>query len=388
MSELVFVLSPGDDRSNDDGRRARLVTLTGMTGSGKTRLAVEAARRLAPMYCGAVWYVSLSSVLDPSSILEAILRVVSMTHPADTDPINELVLALGGSDSLLVLDNFEQLVEGPVSPTGAQVVQSILDHAPFVSLLVTSQVALNLDGEREIDLDPLAVPRGDENPGELLRYASVQLLVDRARAKRPDFAVVALNCADIAYLCRQLEGIPLALELAAAWSKILTPAQMRVQLADRLRFLVGNSNAKRHRHSSLEVAFEWSYELLPEPLAGFFSGLSVFRAGWSLEAAQAICGEPDALALLRQLGDRSLVSGRPEASYRKLISSLSRIAGGVENAAGPATGAIRFSLLDTLREFGWRKLSAQRRHALGQAHSEYFSRLAISAEARILRLGA
>src|SRR5207244_3504492 len=216
--------------------------------------------------------------------------------------------------SLLVLDNFEHLVE-----EGASVVQALLERLPSLKCLVTSRQLLGLSGEREFAVPPLQTPAGAPAAGrphappapfaleQLSLYESVQLFIDRAQIVKPDFQVTNRNAAAVAELCNRLEGIPLALELAAARAQVLTPGQMLYQLAHRFEFLVSRKRDGAKRHQTLHAAMDWSYRLLTPELQRFFARLSVFRGGWTLEAAEAVCEEPLALDYLAQLRECSLV---------------------------------------------------------------------------------
>jgi predicted ATPase len=203
------------------GGEARLVTLTGPGGSGKTRLAMEAARGLGEAFGEAVWFVPLGEVRDENLLVDAIFDALRLRRSATMEPIEQVVAALAPGPALLVLDNFEQLAEG-----GALLVQELLERLPRLRCLVTSQLRLQVAGEREVPVAPLAVPNGQHAPERLIGIDSVRLFVDRAQAVRPDFRVTDRNATAVAALCKQLEGLPLAIELAAAWAHTLTPAEM------------------------------------------------------------------------------------------------------------------------------------------------------------------
>jgi predicted ATPase len=230
------------------------VTLTGPGGSGKTRLALELAGELVERFQGAVWFVPLADLSDPRRIVEAIRDALRLRRSPDLTPLEQVVDTLSQQPSLLVLDNFEHLVE-----EAAAIVRSLLEQAPPLQCLVTSRQRLDLAGEREFPILPLPIPMGTASPERLTLYESVQLFVDRAQAVRPDFQVTSSNAPAVAELCSRLEGIPLAIELAAARAQVLTPAQMLTKLGQRFEFLVSRRRDTIPRHRTLRAAIEWSY---------------------------------------------------------------------------------------------------------------------------------
>jgi non-specific serine/threonine protein kinase len=287
--------------------------------------------------------------------------------------LEQAVELLSRQPSLLLLDNFEQLVE-----EGAPIVRALLERVPSLRCLITSRQRLELSGEREFVVPPLSVPAGVDAPERLSMYESVQLFIDRAQAVKPDFQVTKQNAPAVAELCQRLEGIPLAIELAAARAQIVTPAQMLSQLSRRFEFLVSRRRDSAKRHQTLHAAIDWGYRLLSPELQHFFARLSVFRGGWTLAAAETVCEEPLALDYLAELRESSFVLAEEE---------------------GEET---RFRMLETLREFAHECLAAsgetesvRRRHAhfyldLAQAEAdryeyqgtdpEFFLRLADSPE--------
>ena len=283
-----------------------------------------------------------------------------LERAADADPLDQIVTALAAlPPALLVLDNFEHLVA-----RGAPLVLSLLTQLPSMTCLVTSRHRLSLPGERELPVSPLPVPPlptpdAHETPEQITQVAGVQLFVDRAQAARPDFQLTRGNAPAVAALCRSLEGIPLALELVATRAMALSPAQMNERLAQRFQLLTSRHGDKNGRHRSLWAAVAWSYDLIPPPLQRFFAGLSVFRGGCTVEAAQAVCEEPLALEFLTQLRERSLVT--------------------VEQFGAEP----RFRLLETLREFAGEQLSEESRAWLRARHSDYFRGLAEESRAAL-----
>ena len=342
----------------------RLVTLTGLGGSGKTRLALALARRLQEDFDGAVWFVPLENVQEPRHILEAAAQSLCLPRANPLPPEKQIAHALGDSPSLLILDNYEHLL-----PEGAKVLRTLLDAAPELLCLVTSRQRLNIRGEYEYAVHPLPTPSAPGTPERLLEFASVQLFADRARQGCPDFEVTPDNCADIAALCHHLEGVPLALELAAAYAQTLSPGQIRGYLKPRFALLVNRSHDAPARHASLRAALDWSAHRLPPALFAFFTRCSVLRGTWGLRAAQSVCGplsseevefplppEFQTLEAVTQLRERSLLQ--------------------VETISGEK----RYRMLETVREYAGENLSREERQNAQLRLSAYALDLAEEAE--------
>lgn len=310
----------------------RLVTLTGPGGAGKTRLGIQVADQVAPAFEGRVYFVELAALPDPNLIPFALAVALKLSPEPGADLLQRVVDRLGGAPSLVLFDNFEHLLRSPDHGTksdhppaagGTGLVRVLLERVPRLHCLVTSRQPLHLGGEREFPVPPLAVPAPTDTPQRLLGYGSVALYADRARLARPDFAVTELNAAAVAALCRKLEGMPLAIEMAAAWARTLPPARMLERLERHLDLLVTRRWDLPPRQQSLRATFEWSYELLSPELQESFARLSVFRGGWTLEGAEAVCGT-DALLLLAQLEEQSLilVQERGEATRYRMLEPL------------------------------------------------------------------
>lgn len=305
----------------------RLVTLLGPAGSGKTRLAAEAAHRLAARR--PVCFVPLADLSDSALIPSAILAALRVALEPERSTLDQIALLLDHRPWLLVLDNLEHLGE-----EGARTVAALLERRVQLTCLVTSTTRLGLVGETELTVNPLPVPPAREGaiPERLVEWDSVRLFIDRCQTVRPDFQITPGNAGAIREICRRLEGLPLALELAAAWTQVLTPAQVLAGLDSRLDTLMSSRRRDLpRRHRSLRAALEWSCHLLDEDERRFYRGLSVFRGGWTLEAAEAIAGER-ALELLLRLREYSLVScvpqpGRPEEHRFQMLEALRRHAG-------------------------------------------------------------
>ena len=323
--------------------QTRLLTLTGPGGTGKTRLSLEAAGRFAESFAGTIWFVPLADLSDPSLIPTAILQALSLPLSGSKEPLEQAIAALQKQPTLLLLDNFEQLVEG-----GAELVQVFLSQVPSLQCAVTSRQLLGLPGEVEFAVSPLATPNGSDTPERLGLFESVRLFVDRAQAAKPDFRITNSNAPALAELCDRLEGIPLAIELAAARALVLSPSQMLAQLGNRFEFLVSRKRGLAERQRTLRAAIDWSYRLLTPDVQRFFCQLCVFRGGWSLEAAEEVCEEPLALDMLAQLRECSLITT-------------------VESEAG-----IRFRMLETLREYAESQLSQDELVTVKLRHVQFY----------------
>jgi predicted ATPase/DNA-binding SARP family transcriptional activator len=373
----------------------RLVTLTGAGGSGKTRLALTVAEGLVEPLHGAVWFVPLVDVGDVRGMIDALVNALHLPRNPSIEPLEQVVQTLsvaanGPRPSLLVLDNFEG-----VTDEGAPLVRTLLERAPALTCLVTSRQRLGLAGEREYVVHPLPTPASGESLEQLGQSASVQLFVDRAQAVRPDFQITPGNAATVAELCRRLEGLPLALELAAARAPILTPVELLAQLSRPLEVLVSRQRDAPPRHRSLRATLQWSYDHLSPELQRFFAGLSLFRGGWTLEAAAAVdAGVPKGRA------------GAPSTVQASAPSSTARAAddGPVSaNRAGSLPGwdtlgcleqlqacsliiaeavgtRMRFRMLESMREFAGEQLTSQEQTELARRHALYYLELAEATE--------
>jgi len=356
LSQLEEMLRPDPQRDKRGMPVPRLVTLTGAGGTGKTRLAIEAAGRVAESFSGAVWFVPLADLNDPLLIAGSIVEALGLPRSASIEPLHQAMEFLSRQPSLLILDNIEHLVA-----EGAGTVQKLLEQVPTLTVVATSRQLLGLPGEREFVVLPLPTPSGPESPERLGLYESVRLFVDRSQAVKPDFQVTNGNAPAVAELCIRLEGIPLAIELAAARALVMTPVQMLSQLSKRFEFLVSRRRGVVERQRTLRAAVDWSYRLLAPDLQRFFASLSVFRGGWTVEAAEGVCDEPLALDFLAQLRECSLV----------LTEEC------------PHCRTMRFRLLETLREYAAERLTTEELEAVRGRHAEYFLALSEEAEAHL-----
>lgn len=372
---------------------SRLTTLIGPGGAGKTRLAVESARtRLRHMPDG-VWLVELAPVTDgselPWSVLAALglreqavlsgrarprgaaelteQRAVGPKGWAVAESLDRLVGALADKRLLLVLDNCEHLVE-----MAAATVDRLLGACPGVRVLATSREPLRITGESLWPVGPLPMPPEDASPAEALRYPAVRLFADRAAAVRPGFAVDDTTVRPVVRICRALDGMPLAIELAAARLRSMTAQQVATRLNDRFRLLTGGSRTALPRHQTLRAVVDWSWELLDEAERALLRRLAVFTGGATVEAAEQVCAggavaPADVFDLLTALADKSLL-----------------VAGG--EARGPGEPSPRFRMLETIRAYGLERLAeAGEADQIRAAHAAYFLALAGRAEPHLRR---
>ena len=342
----VFFGREEDRRRVEEALRGhRLVTLTGLGGFGKTRLAVECAR-LARGF-ETVAFVPLGECAGGSLVADRI-RSALRIEAAPEDPLSQVCAFLGGRDVLLVLDNFEHLVDD-----GAGVVAQLLERLPGLRLLITSRRVLDTADEHVLRLDPLPVPDPWMERAAVAANPSIGLFVDRARGARADFALTEHNRAALVRLCQALEGLPLAIEIAASRVRAYSPDEMCAALAARFELLTrqGRRGERHGRHASLHATIEWSWNLLAPPEQAFFSSLSVFRGDWTAAAVEAVCDARDARTRLEAL----------------VVDSLLRADVG-------DGGTTRFSMLDTLREFAQEHAGAEQ-PLVRARHRAYFLRV-------------
>ena len=298
---------------------ARLATLTGAGGSGKTRLAVEVARATAHRFAEGVAWVELAAITDPALIVGHIATTLGIGGAGES-PADALRSALRDSEMLLVLDNCEHVID-----VCATVVELLLRDCAGLRVLATSREALGVAGERAWLVPVLSLPADGDGLDAIAQAEAVRLFVDRAQAASTSFALTESNAQTVARLCRRLDGLPLAIELAAARARALTPEQMLARLEDGFRLLESARKAAG-RHRTLRETIDWSYDLLDERERNVLQRLSVFAGELSLEAAEAVCASDDVdsvdvLDLIAALVDKSLVVVREqvdEARYHLL----------------------------------------------------------------------
>ncbi len=342
---------------------SRLLTLTGAGGMGKTRRAIELVRGLAQAHTGGVVFVELAALAEPALVPQAVASALGIQEQPGRPLRQTLVDALRSRQVLLVLDNCEHLVQ-----VCAEIAESLLRDCPDLRILATSRQPLRIPGEVAWRVPPLGMPLrpGRIAPGELASSEAALLFVERARAAQPGFGLSEQNAPHIAQICHRLDGIPLALELAAARVPALGVPQLATRLEDCFSLLTGGSRTALPRQRTLRGALDWSCGLLSDREQRLFQRLSVFAGGWTLEAAEAICaGEvlprAEVLGLLAELVDQSLV------------------------VAEECGGSQRCRLLEPVRQYARERLeAADEGDELGRLHAEYFTRLAEAAEPELL----
>jgi len=340
-----------------------LLTLTGTGGSGKTRLALAVARDVAAAYPDGAWFVELTPLSDEQLVAQEVAGVLGVSERANRPISAALVDALRDKELLLVLDNCEHVVDAT-----ARLVEALIVACPRLSILATSREALGVAGEANWPVPPLSVPGAGSAPTveELAGYESARLFVERARSRSPAFELTPENAGAVADICRKLDGVPLAVELAAARVGALSAAQISIRLSNSLKLLTGGDRTAQPRQRTIRGALDWSHELLTEDEKRLFKRLSVFAGGWTLEAAEAV-GEGDALDLLTRLVDKSLVV--------------------VEVPQG-TQGAPRYRLLEPVRQYAREKLEAasipEEADAVRRRHAECYLKLAERAEPELL----
>jgi predicted ATPase/DNA-binding XRE family transcriptional regulator len=274
------------ERADSANFGARLVTLTGSGGCGKTRLAIELAGRMLAEFPEGVWFADLSSTMDPALVLNVVLAAIGGQAASDQAPLESLLRRVRGQTLLLVLDNCEHLVDAC-----ANLVSRLLAASPYLRVLATSREALGVDGEIVWRVPPLSFPEFGwvMQSQHLLEYESVQLLVDRVQQAEPEFSLTGENASALASICTRMDGIPLALELAAARAGAMSLTEINARLDDCFALLSGGRRTANPRQRTLRAAIQWSHDLLSPAERILFRRLAVFSGGWALEAAEAVC---------------------------------------------------------------------------------------------------
>jgi predicted ATPase/class 3 adenylate cyclase len=329
----------------------RLVTLTGPGGTGKTRLAVQAAADVLEAFPDGVWWTPLAALTDPALVLEALAASLGVREQAGQTLMASLIDHLRSRQTLLVLDNLEQVLS--VAPLLAE----LLAAAPGVVILATSREPLRLRGEREFPVAPLPLPHAGVRISQEAALASpaVQLFLSRAQAVKPDFQVTEENAAAIAAICQRLDGLPLAIELAAARVRLLAPAALLARLDKRLPLLTGGARDLPERQQTLRAAIAWSHDLLAREEQELFARLAVFAGGCTFAAALAVADAGSGVHM-------DLLDGIDSLVQKSLLRQSD------EQADEP-----RFSMLETIREFGLERLAAgPEEAAVRVAHAAYF----------------
>jgi predicted ATPase len=333
-------------------REVRLVTVTGPGGIGKSHFATEVAREIADHFSFAVYFVPLAAVTDPSLVPSVIAQTLGIRESGGYPPMESLkdyLRSCLGGPMLLLIDNFEHLLAaGPL-------LSELLAIAPGLKILVTSRAALRVQDENEFPLPPLALPDPKALPAleTLSQFPAIALFVQRAFAVKPDFTLTDENASAVAEICTRLDGLPLAIQLAAARIKLLSPSAMRSRLASRLQLLTSGARDLPARQQTLRQTIDWSYDLLSEPEQKLFRRLSVFAGGFTLEAAESVCDTKKDLGL-------DLLDGMASMVDKSLVRQIEQ-----------RDQESRFVMLETIREYGLEKLVASGESPTRQAHAAY-----------------
>jgi predicted ATPase len=327
----------------------RLLTLVGPGGIGKTRLAIEAARRVEPEFPGGAYFVALAGLREPQLVGESIAAALDIAS-SDPYPARDAVAELvRDRRALFVLDNFEQVV------AAAGVVADLLAACPRIKVLVTSRAPLRVRGEHEYEVLPLPLPPEETAAADAETFAAVRLFVESARAVRTGFVLDEQTALDVVAICRELDGLPLAIELAAAMVRVLPTGMILARLRERVTELGAGLRDLPERHRRLADTIAWSYDLLDEPAKEYFAQLSVFRGGFTLDAAEAVCEVEgcDVFSAIASLSEQSLLRADVHVDH----------------------GA-RFSMLETIRRFAWERLEdSPRRDVILERHARAFASL-------------
>ncbi|HLO18297.1 MAG TPA: LuxR C-terminal-related transcriptional regulator [Anaerolineales bacterium] len=349
-------------------RNARMLTLIGPGGTGKTRLSIEAAGDLLDQYPDGVWFVDLALILDPLLVSRTTAIAIGLRDEPQRPVIDMLCDYLQEKKILIILDNCEHLVDAC-----ARMADRVLHTAPDTRILASSREALGIGGEVTYRVPSLELPDLQHLPSieSLSQYEAVKLFIDRATAAVPSFTVTNENAPALAQVCYHLDGIPLAIELAAAKIRVLSVEQIAKRLGDCFRLLTGGNRTVLERHQTLRAAIDWSYDFLPPAEQILLRRLSVFVGGWTLEGAESVCGDEatssavrsdDILNLLEQLINKSMVLMEEEH------------------------GEYRYRMLETMRQYANEKLVAsEESDGLRDRHFKYFLNLAETAEPHLIR---
>ena len=346
--------------------KVRLVTLTGPGGTGKTRLSVQVASELLDQYPNGVWFVELVPILDPLLIPRTTAIAMGLRNEPHRPIMDMLCDYLREKKMLIILDNCEHLIEAC-----AQLADTLLHACPQIRILTSSREALGIAGETTYSVPSLTLPDFQHLllVESLNQYEAIKLFIDRAVSAIPTFTLTDENASSVAQICQRLDGIPLAIELAAGKIRALSARQIAQRLDDRFRLLSGGSRTALERHQTLRAAIDWSYNLLSPTEQIFFRRLSIFIGGWTLEAAESVCTDErlqgdDILTLLEQLINKSLVT--------------------VATPSGDTNTETRYGMLETIREYAREKhFSLGEEEQASAKHLKYFLRLSEQAESAL-----
>lgn len=348
----------------------RLVTLTGPGGGGKTRLALQMAAEAIDRFRDGVWFVGLASLVDPTLVAQTVAKALGL-RPSPEQSSIELLREYGRSrELLLVLDNCEHLIEAC-----ANLAEDLLRSCLELRILATSRETLNVPGETVWNVPPLALPERDGTTArDGLRYEGVRLFVSRAGHVQPHFELTDENADAVARICRHLDGVPLAIELAAARARFLSVEQIEERLVDRFGLLEGGGRTVMERHQTLRSAIDWSHELLSEAERTLFRRLAVFAGGWTVESVERIVAGPG-------------FGTAPSLEPQEVLSVLCRLVEKSLVQVEEERGNVRHRLLETLREYAWERLSeAGEERESRERHRDYFLSLAELADPQLVRV--
>ncbi|HVB65434.1 MAG TPA: NB-ARC domain-containing protein, partial [Nitrolancea sp.] len=344
-----------------------LVTLTGAGGIGKTRLALQAAADLLDDFPDGVHVVSLAAIRNPELVASAIGQALGVNETGDQPLMASLRALLHDRQLLLLLDNMEQVLES------APLVTSLLSSCPGLKVLATSRIVMHLSGEHEFPVPPLALPNLRElsNLQALSQSAAIALFVQRAQAIQRNFGLSAANAGIIAEICVRLDGLPLALELAAARLRVLTPADLLARLTNRLTILTGGPRDLPARQQTLRDTIDWSYDLLPSEEQRLFRRLAPFAGGFTFDAAKTLLRDPGDLA---DKSSRTASTDALEGISSLIDNSLAQPVASVDNEP-------RFAMLETIREYAIERLEESgEAGAIRRRHARYYLELVETTE--------
>jgi predicted ATPase/DNA-binding SARP family transcriptional activator len=333
--------------------RSRLVTLTGVGGSGKSRLALQVAAKVLEAFGDGVWFVELAPIADPELVAATVASALGVREEPGRPLVDTVITAISNRRLLVVLDNCEHVLDA--CPNFADL---LVRSCPNLGLIVTSREPLGIDGEQLYRVPSLSLPEADEapDPEVAINFDAVQLFVDRAKAHVSTFVLDQAQVSAVVSLCQRLDGMPLAIELAAAWVPSLSVADIETRLDDRFRLLTKGRRTALPRQQTLRALIDWSYDALTSKEQSLLRRLSVFAGGWDLQTCQSVCSssgpaEPDVLGVMSSLVSKSLVQAEPTAE------------------------GLRYGLLETIRQYGAERLveaGSRERRSTHSAHADVF----------------
>ena len=387
IAEIHRLLAPPVDERTGEG--VRLLTLTGPGGTGKTRLALRAAAPLPDAFPDGVWLVELAMIADPGLVPQTLAALLGVREEPNYPLIRALTTQLRTKKLLLILDNCEHLIE-----TCAQLVETLLRACPQLKILVTSRETLGVMGERILRVPSLQLPDlyAPLPLPDLAQCEAIRLFVDRAGTVNPTFTLTEANAAAVTQICRQLDGVPLAIELAAARVRAMMVEQIAARLDDRFRLLTGGSRTALPRQQTLRATIDWSWDLLSKPEQTLLRRLAVFLNGWTLEAAEVVCSDLGVLLpsfslpaeTLDQLQAVSWQDQKAKIQNEEILELLTHLVEKSLVVVEEQAGGARYLLLETLRQYAREKLlEAGEAEAVRTQHLAFFLQLAEEVEPKL-----